>query len=352
VFPITASVIITATFTTTNLNVLTLAIDPTDTDTLYAGRGGAGVAKTINGGLGWAPFNAGFGNPATAPANFVIQTLAIDPASPQTVYAGTAGGGVFKTINGGLNWQPFNAGFGNPATAPANFNIRALAIDPASPLTVYAGTAGGGVFKTTNGGLNWQPFNAGFGNPATAPANFNIRALAIDPTTPQTVYAGTVGGGVFKTINGGLNWQPFNAGFGNPATAPANFVILALAIDPTTPQTVYAGTAGGGIFKTINGGLNWQPFNAGLTNLTVLTLAIDPATPQTVYAGTAGGGVFKTTNGGLNWLLFSSGLTNLLITDIAIDPATPTTLYASSAVAGVFRSDNGGLNWIAASSGL
>jgi photosystem II stability/assembly factor-like uncharacterized protein len=183
--------------------------------------------------------------------------------------------------------------------------------------------------------------------------------LAIDPATPQTVYAGTVGGGVFKTINGGLNWQPFNAGFGNPATAPANFVILTLAIDPATPQTVYAGTAGGGVFKTTNSGLNWQPFNAGFgnpatapANFVILTLAIDPATPQTVYAGTAGGGVFKTTNGGLNWLLFSSGLTNLFITDIAIDPATPATLYASSAVAGVFRSDNGGLNWIAASSGL
>src|SRR6266508_2539185 len=67
--------------------------------------------------------------------------------------------------------------------------------------------------------------------------------------------------------------------------------VNALAIDPVTPATVYAGTYGGGVFKSVNGGVSWAAVNSGLTNLSVYALAIDPVTPATVYAGTCGGGV-------------------------------------------------------------
>ena len=68
--------------------------------------------------------------------------------------------------------------------------------------------------------------------------------------------------------------------------------VLALAIDPATPATLYAGTYGGGVFKSTNGGGNWSAFNTGLTATGVRALAIDPVTPATLYAGTSGGGVF------------------------------------------------------------
>ncbi|MFA5873549.1 MAG: hypothetical protein WC832_06260, partial [Anaerolineales bacterium] len=67
--------------------------------------------------------------------------------------------------------------------------------------------------------------------------------------------------------------------------------VRALAIDPTTPSTLYAGTYGG-VFKSTNGGGNWSALNTGLTNTDVYALAIDPTTPSTLYAGTHGGGVF------------------------------------------------------------
>ena len=63
-------------------------------------------------------------------------------------------------------------------------------------------------------------------------------------------------------------------------------VVEALAIDPRTPSTLYAGTQGGGVFKSTNGGANWQAVNAGLNSTAVYALAIDPATPSTLYAGT------------------------------------------------------------------
>ena len=72
--------------------------------------------------------------------------------------------------------------------------------------------------------------------------------------------------------------------------------IWALAIDPTTPATLYAGTDGGGVFKSTDAGGTWTSANTGLTNLNVQALAINPTTPATLYAGTYNGGVFKSTN--------------------------------------------------------
>jgi hypothetical protein len=74
---------------------------------------------------------------------------------------------------------------------------------------------------------------------------------------------------------------------------PEGGMVFALAIDPSAPTTVYAGSGpGGGVFKSTNGGASWSAVNTGLTNTSVLALAIDPLTPSTVYAGTNGGGVF------------------------------------------------------------
>ena len=112
------------------------------------------------------------------------------------------------------------------------------------------------------------------------------------------VYVGT--GGVFKNrgirsyhTSGGANWNGSSAGLGN-------ILVQALAIDPANPSIVYAGTLGGGVFKSTNGGANWAEFNAGLTNTEVRALAIDPTNPSILYAGTDGDGVFKSTDSGAN----------------------------------------------------
>jgi len=69
--------------------------------------------------------------------------------------------------------------------------------------------------------------------------------------------------------------------------------IFALAVDPQDPDTLYAGTRGGGVFKSADGGANWSQMNNGLTDRYISALAIDPHTPATLYAGTSGGAVFK-----------------------------------------------------------
>jgi len=160
--------------------------------------------------------------------------------------------------------------------------------------------------------------------------NTEVRALAINPQTPDTLYAGTWGGGVFKSTNGGMDWTAVNIGL-------TNLEVWALAIDPQTPDTLYAGTWGGGVFKSTNGGTDWTAMNIGLTNTWVYALAIDPQTRDTFYAGTAGGGVFKSTNGGTDWTAMNTGLTNTIVLALGINPVTPDTLYAGTNGGGVFK---------------
>jgi hypothetical protein len=120
----------------------------------------------------------------------------------------------------------------------------------------------------------------------------DVRALAIDPVTTSTIYAGTSAGG-YKSTDGGASWSPMNSGL-------AGAGIKTLAIDPVTPSNIYAGTyypifiigVGVGVFKSSDGGMNWSLMNCGLTNIYVRALAIDPVTTSTIYAGTREGGVF------------------------------------------------------------
>jgi len=129
------------------------------------------------------------------------------------------------------------------------------------------------------------------------------------------------------TVSAGINvWT---------SLGPEGGSISALAIDPATPTTLYAGTFLAGVFKSTNGGESWSAANTGLINTYVYALAIDPKTPTTLYAGTYGGGVFKSTNGGESWSAVNTGLISTYISDLEIDPKTPTILYAGTFGGGV-----------------
>src|SRR3989442_1002233 len=143
------------------------------------------------------------------------------------------------------------------------------------------------------------------------PHSETINALAIDPQTPTTLYAGTSGHGVFKSADGGGNWSAVNTGLTTPYGA---IWVNALAIDAQTPTTLYAASSGGGVLKSIDGGGNWSAVNTGLdTTGCCIALAIDPQTPTTLYASSSGGGVFKSTDGGGNWSAVSTGLDTTLL---------------------------------------
>ena len=166
--------------------------------------------------------------------------------------------------------------------------------------------------------------------------------LAVDPVTPGILYVATNGqGGMFKSTDRGLTWNPANTGL--PLVA-----VRSLAIDPVTPTTIYAGTWVHGVYKSTDGGGSWSA--SGVPGLVVDALVIDPATPSTLYAGTSRG-VFKSSNSGGSWSELNGPLPNLDYRALAIDPVTPSTLYASTGE-GVYASSNSGGSWFYFNSGL
>jgi photosystem II stability/assembly factor-like uncharacterized protein len=224
----------------------------------------------------------------------------------------------------------------------AGASVTAVAINPTTPTTLYVGTSSTGVFQSLNGGANWSA--TGLSGDA-----LSVSALAINPTTPTTLYAGVYSSGVYESTNGGTSWSAVNTGL------PAGTWVSALAINPTTPTTLYAGTFGTGVFQSLNGGGSWSAVNTGLPAGTwVSALAINPTTPTTLYAGTDSSGVFQSTNGGGSWSAVNTGLSGnaLNVTGLVINPTTPTTLYVGTSGTGVFQSLNGGGSWSAVNTGL
>jgi photosystem II stability/assembly factor-like uncharacterized protein len=297
-----------------------LAIDPANSQTVYAGTYG-GSYTSGNGGGGWSLLGTG-------PTSSSVTAFAVDPHNSQTAYSASHDSGVSKSIDGGSSWTAVNSGL-------SSTNIYALAIDPIVSTILYASSYGGGISKSSNGGASWTALNAGL-------TGTSVLCLAIDPVNSQILYAGTDSGLLLKSVNGGASWTK---------TGPANVNgwVISLAIDPTNSKTVYAGT-GGGIFKSGDGGGSWAVVNTGLTNTTIWSIVLDPGNTQTVYVATYGG-VFKSVNGGTAWTAVMNGLTSSWDFSLAIDPADSRTIYAGT-LNGIFKSSNGGTSWAAVNSGL
>src|SRR5438445_6497301 len=290
-----------------------------------------------------------------APEGGTVTALAIDPQTPTTLYAGIKdsrsqwsegmppSGKLFKTTDGGRSWRATNTGL-------PNTEITGIFINPHTPTTIYVSVAGGQIFKSIDGGGTWS--GPGVTVSSVYPA-LSIAKIAFDPQTQATLYAAG-GNSIVKSTDGGSTWRTLRAGL------PDDVGVSSIAIDPKTPTTLYIGLLSfrpariRGIFKSADGGETWR--SAGLTEAAVVALAIDPQTPATLYAGTDGNSVFKSTDGGDTWHPSREGLSIENVYVLAIDPQKATTLYAGFAGTwgvpgapggrrGVFKSTDGGVTW-------
>jgi len=296
--------------------VLALAIDPTSPSVLYAGLHHFLVYKSTDGGSTWGAANSGM----TAKNAW---SLAIDPGNPQRVYAGTEAG-AFLSTDGAATWTA--AGTGLPSGT-----VWALAVDPSSG-AVYAGTNSSGVYRSTDHGGTWSAVSSGL---AVTP----VYALAVDPVHPTNIFAGTAQG-VFRSADGASTWT---------ATA-AGGRIFSLAVDPSSPSTVYAAVADAGVLRSDDGGQTWGSVSSGLPGDGVNALAIDPTATGTIYAGVLRG-VYKTVNHGDAWTASFTGMRTLTPLSLAVDPATPTTVFAGTNV-GLYESTDEGATWTHPTNGL
>ena len=271
-----------------------------------AGRpGGFGNAWSS---LGPAPITDGF---YAGPNSGRIASLAY---SAGTIFVGTVGGGVWNSTDGGATWTT------HTDQVPTGLAIGALAVDPANPLVVYAGTGednncfdcfyGSGVLKSTDGGQSWSVLN-----PDGIFTGASFASLVVDPRNDQKLYAGT-DFGFFESVDGGVSWASPAGKFANPVDASDGVVV-----DPTTePSTLYVATQGAGIEKSTDGGVNFVTLGGGLPTgsdfgfaaLTIGTSSAEhPTGNRDLYAAIRRGesldrnratvSVFKSTDSGVTW---------------------------------------------------
>jgi len=250
---------------------------------------------------------------------------------------------------------------------PATMSGRIAAIDAVDsrPVLLYVGAAGGGVWKSANGGVQFKPVFDKYVQ--------SVGAIRIDPNHPDTVWVGTgepwtrnstsVGYGVYKTTDGGDSWK--KTGLENTER------IGRILINPSDPDVVYVAALGHlwdanqerGLFKTSDGGKTWEKILYVDENTGCADIAMDPGNPDVIYAGMwdfrrqpwtfrsggPGSGLYKTVDGGKNWTKLTKGLPEGTLGRIAVSvsPVSPNLVYAlvESKKSALYRSFDYGDSW-------
>jgi len=369
--------------------VSTVTLDPgyngSSNQTVYLGAAMGGVWRSRDNGATWTPLTDD--QPSLA-----MGALAIDPTNPNIIYAGTGeahlagdsyyGAGLLKSSDGGSTWiqvsGPVSARDPKlPSFLNATFHV--LVIDPASPSTIYAVTAGGalasasgfidgaplgdrGIWKSTDGGLTWRNLNP----PNLAALSSSGTDLILDPRNSSRVIASMYGLGIYRSNNGGEpgTWEKLAGGLPD-----SGFARIKLAVGPprapSADSTLYAAFAANnddllGVWNSTDNGSTWTkvttPQTLGQANYN-LALAVDPVDANIVYYGTAanainsGGAFWRSRDGGRTWtdLSAGNGASGGLHADthwIAASQANRNVLFTAND-GGVWRTDNATENVVA-----
>jgi photosystem II stability/assembly factor-like uncharacterized protein len=266
----------------------------------------------------------------------------------------------YEPISNGLEWRcigPFRGGRSAAVTGVEG-----------KPMLYYMGTTGGGIWKTKNGGSSWENISDGyFGG--------SIGAIAVSSSDNNVLYSGggevtvrgnvSYGYGVHKSEDGGRSWK--HMGLSNSRHIPR------IRIHPKNPEIVYAAVLGDlykssadrGVYKTIDGGKNWEKVLFVNENAGACDLILDPENPNTLYASTwnvrrspydfssggEGSALWKSNDGGETWVEISKNEGfpegTLGIIGVSVSPINPERVWAivEAGEGGVYLSDDGGENW-------
>ncbi|MCB0636458.1 MAG: hypothetical protein KDC54_07555, partial [Lewinella sp.] len=275
-----------------------------------------------------------------------VTCIDVDLSDPEIIYAGAASGGVWKSTDGGIKWEPIFED--QPLQA-----IGAIAVDQTNPDVIWVGTGEGnprnshntgkGLYRSLDGGATWQLM--GLENTR------NIHRIIVHRDDPNTVYVGAMGSiwgpnperGVYRTRDGGKTWEHI-------LSVGDGVGIADMVVDPTNPNKLLAamwefdrdpwffnsGGPGSGLYITYDGGDNWKRITAeeGLPkgNLGRIGMAIAPSNPDRIYALVEAkvNGLYKSDNGGRTWSLVSDeniGNRPFYYSDIFVDPVNENRIY-------------------------
>lgn len=302
-----------------------------------------------------------------------VTDLAHNPLNFNSVYAATAAGGVFHTLNMGATWTPL---FDDVGTA----SIGAIAVDPNNASVIYVGTGeanssgdsyeGTGIYKSTDAGANWTHIGL--------PNSFHIGRIVVDPNNSNRIFVAVLGKlfgansekGLYRSLDGGSTWD--NILYVSDTTScvdvalhpSTNTVFAAMWFRYRGPTERRVGGMTSGIYRSGDGGDNWTLLSGGLPapadTVGRIGITLDPAS-QTVYAIYANHpgyfmGVYRSNDLGTSWTRsIDFALTDIYSSfgwyfgNIRTVPGDPNTVYALGVQ--LFRSDDGGFSWQGADNG-
>jgi photosystem II stability/assembly factor-like uncharacterized protein len=303
----------------TRLGVSSIVIDPNTPSTMYIGTGdrdggdapGYGVWRSTDGGISWHSHNNGMGN-------ITVNELIMDPTDSNTMLAASYynDGRTYKTTNGGANWSISNA---------SGFTIKDLAYHPTNSNIVYA--SGSSVSKSTDGGATWSSIPTGI------PTGTQRIALAVSVNQPDWVYLLSADGnglkGIYRSENSGASFSLrtstpniMGSAIDGNDTRSQYWYDIVIAADPTDANVIYTG--GVNMWKSVDGGTTmtctayWVRPTSGIDAVHAdhHALEFSPYT-NAVFSGNDGG-IYTSIDNGLNWDDLSSGLAIAQIYKIGI----------------------------------
>jgi photosystem II stability/assembly factor-like uncharacterized protein len=309
-------------------DVRSLAYDPHNPDRIFLGTSTGVIFVSNNGGQDWSRFA-----PLGTGDEYVVDHITLNPQNPKLMFVSAWSaqsqqmGDVFRSTDGGKNWQTLPAMHGK--------SIRAMAMSVSNPNILVAGALDG-VFRSKDGGDSWERMS-----PANHADIKNIESVAIDPKDPNVVYAGTWHL-AWKTADGGANWQHINKGMVDDSD------VFSIIVDHSNPANVFA-SACSGIYKSVTAGEQFSkiqgiPFSARRTRV----LHQDPSNPNIVYAGTTEG-LWKTMDLGKTWKRVSNP--EIVVNDVLVDPRNSSRVLLATDRSGILASNDGASTWTASNHG-
>ncbi len=309
-------------------DVRSLGADPADSRHIYLGTSDGHIFGSRDAGEHWQILGR-----AGPRLDAVVTAILVDPRDARVLYAATwtqdpaAGGGAFRSSDGGYTWQP--AGLSGQ-------EVRALAQAPSNPDILVAGTLEG-VYRTRDAGKRWERIS-----PEGHEEIRNLDSVATDPRNPDIIYVGTFHL-PWKTTDGGRRWTPIHEGMIDDSD------VMSILVDRANPHRLYA-SACSGIYRSENGGALWKkiqgiPFSARRTHVIVQ----DPHRAAIVYAATTEG-LWKTANAGASWQRVTPN--DWVITALVVPREVPNRVVMGTERLGVLVSDDGGQHFRAANDGF
>jgi len=299
-------------------DVRSLAYDPANPDHIILGTSTGVLFVSNDAGHSWTRFAHLGPND-----DYVLDHVVFDPQNPKKLYVSAwsfqnqQAGDVFRSHDGGKNWEPVPGMHGK--------SVRALAISASDSKVLVAGTLEG-VYRTKDGGNNWDRIS-----PANHADIKNVESIAVDPSNPDVVYAGTWHL-AWKTPDGGATWQHINKGMIDDSD------VFSIIVDKANPSIVFA-SACSGIYKSESSGelfkkIQGIPFSARRTRV----LKQDPTNASIVYAGTTEG-LWKSSDLGKTWKHVTNS--DVVVNDVLVDPRNSQHVLLATDRMGILSSADG-----------